>query len=285
MNYKKKYRYNKKSKNNKTCKKLKYKSKKNNLKNKSNKKYSRLQKRGGTNLEIFSINDIIPILSNYSNIYIAIGAKFQPDNYPPEIENTGIYQLVPEFILDQDVKTLIIIIDQFNEDELNKNKKVIEKRIRVRTEDEHKDEHKDELELNKTENKQIDYIIINQLLDRSIINKLKNLINVLDDSQNIYISNYVYFFNPNDSDIIIERQIDTLLDELLQQLKLKLGTETLPVNKNVYKWLGNIEPSYICRFNLYVVVSRQIALKKRVLNEVNVSQINKILSNNCIKIN
>lgn len=264
MNYKKKYRYNKKSKNNKTCKKLKYKSKKNKLKNKSNKKYSRLQKRGGTNLEIFSINDIISILSNYSNIYIAIGAKFQPENYPPEIENTGIYQLVPKFILDQNVKTLIIIIDQFNESELQINKDIIEERLRI--------------------NSEIDYIIINQLLDISIINELKNLINELNDSQNIYISNYVYFFSPNDADKIIDKQIDSLLNELLEQLKQKLGLETLPANKNVYKWLGNIEPRYICKFNLYSPILSQISIKKRLLNEVNKLQINNLLSKNCIKI-
>ena len=66
-----------------TIKRRKFSRRKRYIKKRHLKKY-----KGGVNLEISNIPAVIPILHNYSTIYIAIGAKFIKDNYPISL-NTG----------------------------------------------------------------------------------------------------------------------------------------------------------------------------------------------------
>jgi YidC/Oxa1 family membrane protein insertase len=75
--------------------------------------------------------------------------------------------------------------------------------------------------------------------------------------QNIYIADYVYYFTPNDIEKNNRIELDKLLDELLNILISKFGysePKELPINKNIYKWLGGIDPNYISKFYLYKVI-------------------------------
>ena len=87
--------------------------------------------------------------------------------------------------------------------------------------------------------------------------EIKNLINELNPEQNIYIADYVYYFTPNDIEKNNRIELDKLLDELLNILISKFGysePKELPINKNIYKWLGGIDPNYISKFYLYKVI-------------------------------
>ena len=199
---------------------------------------------------IYNIQDVLHILNNYSTIYIAIGAKYITSNYPSNVQNTGIYQLVPDFILNESFtnegsKTLIIIIDNFKEEELLFNNRVMKNILENIT--------------------NIDHVFINHLFDETIKNQIASLIQCIT-TQNIYIVDYVYFFNPNLTDEENSRVVNNLLNQLLELLVNRCGVENsfkLPPNKNIYKWLGNIEPNYISKFILYDYIWSHIGLAKR----------------------
>jgi hypothetical protein len=222
-----------------TNKRKKFSRRKRNIKKRHSKKY-----KGGVNLDISNIPDVIPILHNYSTIYIAIGAKFIKDNYPIPL-NTGPYQLAPQFILDEaskdlEYKTLIIVIDLFNEEEYRISNNSIKSNL-------------EDMEVLSN----VDYIFVNNLFDETICDQIKNLITELEPKQNIYIADYVYYFSPNPNDINNEKKLDKLLGELLELLILQFGfsnSKDLPINKNIYKWLGTIEPNYISKFYLYGLI-------------------------------
>jgi hypothetical protein len=216
---------------------------------------------------INNITDVIPILNNYSTIYIAIGAKYITANYPLNITNTGMYQLVPEFILNksftnEESKILIIIIDKFNEEELINNNIVIRSILKDIT--------------------NIHYIFINYFFDENIKNQIHSLIENIT-IQNIYIVDYVYFFNPNPKDEKNSKTIDNLLNQLLILLVNKYYIDSsfkLPSNKNIYKWLGNIDTNYISKFNFYTSVWCSLSLAKR---SKDIKKMNFYLSN-CLRI-
>lgn len=244
-----------------TIKRRKFSRRKRYIKKRHLKKY-----KGGVNLEISNIPAVIPILHNYSTIYIAIGAKFIKDNYPISL-NTGPYQLAPQFILDEsskdlESKTLIIIIDLFNEEEYRINNNAITLNLE---------------DMNLLFN--VDYIFVSNLFDETICNQIKNLITELKPEQNIYIADYVYYFSPNPNDINNEKKLDKLLGELLDLLIVKFGfskPHDLPINKNIYKWLGSINPNYISKFFLYSFIHsywREAVLRK------NKKQIDKFMEN------
>jgi len=244
-----------------TVKRKKFSRRKRYIKKRHFKKY-----KGGVNLEISNIPHVIPILHNYSTIYIAIGAKYIKDNYPIPL-NTGPYQLAPQFILDEsskdlESKTLIIIIDLFNEEEY----RVSNNTIKLNLEDMEVDSN-------------VDYIFVNSLFNETICNQIKNLITELEPEQNIYIADYVYYFSPNPNDINDEKKLDKLLGELLDLLIVKFGFSNptdLPINKNIYKWLGTIDPNYISKFYLYSIIYsfwREAKLRK------NQTQFNRFIKN------
>lgn len=200
--------------------------------------------KGGENLKNTDIINIVPILNNYSTIYIAIGGKYIQDNYPISL-NTGAYQLAPQFILDEasknlHLKTLIIIIDLFNDEEYEINNNLIKENLK-----------------NTNTFSNVDYIFINNAFDKSICNELKNLIDKLNTQQKIYIANYVYYFSPNLTENNNKIEVDNLLKELLNFLVVKCGVlneKNLPENKNIYKWLGSIDPNYISKLYLYDII-------------------------------
>jgi len=195
--------------------------------------------------EIQKIRYIIPKLSDYSTIYISIGCKYY-SAYPSDIENTGMSQLVPNFIIKEsyESKTLIIIIDKFHEDEFRENNTVIQNII------------------TNTETL-IDYIIINHYFDENIKIEVDNLINNLT-IQSIYIVDYVnFFYKANEREELILIMMKNLLHQLLTKMVSKYGTSKLPKNKNIYKWLGKIEPNYILEFNKYDLFALQINLAIR----------------------
>ena len=213
-----------------------------------NKKYIKMYKGGFEGIN--NISDFVPILNNYSTIYIAIGAKYITENYPSNVQNTGIYQLVPDFILNESLtiegsKILIIIIDKFKEEELVINNRVIKNILEGIT--------------------NIDYIFINHHFDESIKTQIASLLENIN-TQNIYIVDYVYFFNPNLTDEENSRVVNNLLNQLLELLVNKYNVDNsfkLPPNKNIYKWLGNIEPNYISKLFFYNIVWSNIGLAKR----------------------
>jgi hypothetical protein len=206
--------------------------------------------------EIQKIRDVITILHKYSTIYIAIGAKYHPDNYPLRT-NTGMYQLVPNFIFEQAVsnqetcsKTLIIIIDKFKPDELQINNKLIKNML-------------DGIESN------VNYIIVNHYFDEIIKDKIADLVSALTE-QKIYIVDYVYFFSemPTIAEQGTLKNIILLLKILVDIFKNKYGVEKpcqLPLDKNVFKWLGPIEPNYIVSVEKYQIISNALSydIKKR----------------------
>lgn len=206
--------------------------------------------------EIQKIRDVIPRLHEYSAIYIAIGAKYHPDNYPLRI-NTGMYQLVPNFIFEEavsnqetDSKTLIIIIDKFNPDELLINNILIKNIL-------------DGIVTN------VDYIIVNHYFDEIIKDEIENLVSAITE-QKIYIVDYIYFFSerPTKAEQETLKNITLLLKILVDIIKKKYGIEKpsqLPLNKNVFKWLGPIEPNYIVPVEKYQIISNALSydIKKR----------------------
>jgi len=192
--------------------------------------------------EIQKIINVIPYLTNYTTIYIAIGAKYHNDNYYPRgFTNTGDYQLVPEFIkneafLNEESKVLIIVVDEFKPDELIINTNKIKERL-----------------YNIDSN--INFIIVNHYFDDAIKNQIINLINMIT-IQNIYIVDYVYFFA---EELTIKEEdnlknMKILLTELLDLLKNKYGFNDLPCNKYIYKWLGSIDVNYISTLDFYNLV-------------------------------
>jgi hypothetical protein len=224
-----------------------------------NKKYKKMYKGGEGEEEIQKIRDIIPRLSEYSTIYISIGGKYY-SSYPSDFKNTGMSQLVPDFIIKEsyELKTLIIIIDEFKEEELIENNNVIQNII-------------------TNTQTQIDYIIINHYFDEEIKIEIDNLIDRLT-TQNIYIVDYVYFFyTANKREEIILITIKELLNQLLTKMIHKYGTSELPKNKNIYKWLGKIDPDYILEFNKYEIFSPRISEALR-----NLKSAKKPLSTNMI---
>jgi hypothetical protein len=212
---------------------------------------------GGENISPEHINPeiiipglIIPKLAEYSTIYISIGGKFIIHNYPFK-PNTGEYQLVPQFIVDEalyspESKFLIMIIDSFRaeENELNDNIMALNYRLHLYG------------------FKNIDYVLINHLLDESIKTQLQQLIEHINPEQNIYIVDYVYYFNPIEKDIKNRKDLDKLMKELVISLVNKYGLEPkdLPNNKNIYKWLGTVEPNYISKFINYDLINTVIHL-------------------------
>jgi hypothetical protein len=192
--------------------------------------------------EIQKIIDIIPYLTNYTTIYISIGSKYHNDNYYPKgFTNTGAYQLVPEFIkneafLNEESKVLIIIIDEFKPDELLMNTNKIKERLY-------------DIDSN------VNFIIVNHYFDDAIKNQIVNLINIIT-TQNIYIIDYVYFFaeEPTIKEQDNLKKMKILLTELLDLLKNKYRFSDLPHNKNIYKWLGLIDVTYISNLDFYSLV-------------------------------
>ena len=206
--------------------------------------------------EIQKIKDVITRLHEYSTIYIAIGAKYHPDNYPLRT-NTGIYQLVANFIFEESFsnqesgsKTLIVIIDKFNPDELIINNRLIKNMLHG-------------IETN------VDYIIVNHYFDEIIKDEIANLVSAITE-QKIYIVDYVYFFSerPTIAEQETLKKIILLLKQLVYIFKKKYGVEKtsqLPLDKNVFKWLGPIEPNYIVPIEKYQIISNALSydIKKR----------------------
>lgn len=206
--------------------------------------------------EIQKIRNVITTLHKYSTIYIAIGAKYHSDNYPLRT-NTGMYQLVPNFIFEQAVsnqetgsKTLIIIIDKFKPNELQINNRLIKNML-------------DGIQTN------VDYIIVNHYFDEIIKDEIANLVSAITE-QKIYIVDYVYFFSemPTIAEQETLKNIILLLKILVDIFKNKYGVEKpyqLPLDKNVFKWLGPIEPNYIVSVEKYQIISNALSydIKKR----------------------
>ena len=231
-------------------------------------------------VEYYSIDKIIPILVNYSSIYIGIGAKSYSSNYVPEVENTGIYQLVPSFLINETFdldrvikKKLIIIIDEFiNSEEVNYNKNNILHRIR--------------------DISNIEYLIINSKYDENIHRQVINVISNLEINQNIFICNYVCFNDPSRNELRITNEINLFMNQLQIRLIDKLmltKPEELPKNKNVYKWLGFFEPRFVCKIDNFDYRFHKLrplfeTLKNDPKNKSTISKLIPLLEENCLKI-
>jgi hypothetical protein len=213
------------------------------------------------------IYSVYKILENYSTIYIGIGAKYYT-NYPISL-NTGINQQVPSFLLSSEEKKLIIIIDSFNGEELIDNTNKIEDTIKGRTD--------------------IDYLFINSLFEDNLLKELRKLINDwLSPEQNIYIVSYVSYYNVGNGRII--QNMNRLLEIIKKTLEEKLDETILPSNKNVYRWLGYIEPTHICKLNNFDETSDKVQhlvlnLESDPKNQSLIDKINSIYEENCLKIN
>lgn len=321
--YKKKYNTTKKiykMKKNKNKNKHKNKlKKKHNNKCKSKKKITlnikryKKQKAGEKILyENYNIFNDIEISEKYHTIYIAIGAKY--NNYNNSMFNTGIYQLVPQLFnitsmgsddyrddttnvnkinwydkpfddIYENKKILIIVIDQFTQEELINNEGIINFRLeRIETVS------------------VVDYVIINQYLNDSLTDDIKNLINNLDlkkEKTNLYICDYIYFFSPNEIETNILKYINSKLNELYDLLLERyikcnniltdnLKLVELPDNINVYKWLGPINPCIVVKYNLYEQIKAAIIIlnKNMVITSDNCNKMkyNKTILKNSIKI-
>lgn len=259
-------------------KKLKKKNK--SLRKKTYSKKSRKELKGGADLGELEISDIIQIVNEYSTIYIAIGAKYQPNSYPIKI-NTGPNQLIPDFIWKDDVsRQLIIIIDEFNAEQLDFNKNYVHESL-----------------VDRREN--IDYVFINSLYNTHIQDQIIELVTNLTSDQNIYICNYVYYFapTPNPSEVSERNKVENLLKDLrLGLFKNKYG-DILPKNKNIYKWLGAIEPNYICEltpagtpmimpFEITTVINSIKRMIDRGLapKENHIEKVREFINQNCLRI-
>lgn len=208
--------------------------------------------KGGTQLEQTTIPELLPILHEYGTIYVGVGAKYTPDNYPIA-NNTGPYQLVPDFTLfflpettTLNSRVLIIIIDKFDETELALNIRKIESRI--------------------DEFNNIDYVIINSIYNKSINDQMIQLINTVNmDSQDIIIADFIYYFSPNEQDMANREYLDTLFNILLKSLTEKVNVKDamyLPKTKNIYKWIGKIKPNLIVTFPFYDLISGKLITER-----------------------
>lgn len=209
------------------------------------------------NLQISLKNWIIdmPYINNFDFIYISIGGKYFKKNYPLNL-NTGLNQLIPSFLKDENV--LIIVIDKFNNEELETNINYIKFQIN-----------------NNYQLIPINYniIIINNYLTQILANYLIKFLNDFNIKQKLMICNYVYYLNgiPNkieENNII---QIENIL-------KYIVNYNDKQFKDNVFNWLGNYNPKYLCSYYFTLQVKLFLKIPFNLLN----SQQKKFIKSNII---
>lgn len=204
----------KKNKRNKRTK-IKYKKSISKKRAKHIKKGLKLKGGGRLNMIVKPNFEDIPNPNNYNLIYIAIGAKYNK-NYPSGIQNTGPYQLMPNFLTG---KSLIIIIDTFSEEELEINMDIIRQQY-----SDNKDSSIDDF----------DVIIINHIFDIEISNNIIDFLSTKENTKtNLWICNYVVFLSsePKPNELVIEENVSRDCKYIAEANDKKL-------EKNVYKWMG-----------------------------------------------
>ena len=252
----KRYNYNKTKKNNSKTKvksriKVKYRIKTKSKKFRKNKRihknhYKRIQPLKGGDIKGIHVKnnfEDIPNANDYELIYIAIGAKYHT-NYPSNMINTGEYQLMPNFLT---VKSLIIIIDTFSDEELELTKSTIRNQY---------------LNSKDSEVDNFDIFIINHLFDREISEKIVRFLSTRENTKiNLWICNYVVFLSPTPSPM--EKEIEKTVD---QNCNYIANINDKQLEKNVYKWLGNFNyPKILSNKSNYISVL--YILSKRSLNQ------------------
>jgi len=168
-----------------------------------------------------AIIDLLP----YEKLYISIGGKYSGEpKFPTNGEDypsNAIYQIIPEFLMSyrdsllEDGKTLVILVDNFNNDEnISVNTELISKRI-------------------KESNKTIDVIILNLLFNKNNINIFIEKIStyaknyIKDFLKNFMICNFIRFV------VSSENTVNTLIIE-----KMYIELKYYNLGDNFYIWFG-----------------------------------------------
>ncbi len=163
---------------------------------------------------------------NSQYVYTSFGSKINNDfvttSFPVNntFYNNALYQMIPQFlrILSIEIPILIIIIDDFHDEELrNKNIKNIEKI--------------------SEQYQNIDIIIINELTTSQQVNRIFHII--LDHLVKYYIlttkclfSNFIRFRQPNNYEIIYETEIPKSIQRTLDEFS------SGKYDKCFYQWYG-----------------------------------------------
>jgi hypothetical protein len=159
----------------------------------------------------------LPNPNEFEQIYIGIGAKFYKSNYPIG-ENTGAFQLYPNFV-DSEKSTLIIIIDPQLDMEVETQRYVESSILRNR-----------DVFLHNTT-----YVMIKAPFNKTMFAKMISYLEQKPSVDNLWICSFVSFMSPNG----IEKGIENIIDAFFEN-------KVMPYKNNSYKWLGYKQP-YILR--------------------------------------
>ena len=202
------------------------------------------KKQIGGNINVDVMDDMPDLTGkNYEQIYIAVGAKYET-NYPSTLENTGLYQLLPSFIMSQ--HNLIIIIDVFSPDELERNKTMILQKYNR----------------NYDDMIHIDFIIINATFDQIMADKILHYVSARPTAietdiplhLQLVICDYVVFLSPMPTRT--ENDIENDINKCFVYM-----SKTLP--NNVYKWIGNMNTHLVAKIAWYDVVKYKLSSLSR----------------------
>lgn len=158
-----------------------------------------------------------------NNVYLSIGTKYHKDVVNEKFNNNGYNQILPSFLRNNENKSLVIVIDTFNENELDNIYMDLE--IMTSTND-------------------IKYVVINHFCTKKNIKiLLQTIVELLEkfnvDQHHFIIANYIRFYNnPNIFEVESERDVPVSIQEQLDNL-----------NEGKYKgcfyqWFGYREKFY-----------------------------------------
>ena len=172
-----------------------------------------------------SVFDELPNPNEFEQVYIGIGAKFYKSNYPIG-ENTGAFQLYPNFV-DSAKSALIIIIDP-QLDVAIETQQYVERSILG---------YRDVSLQNTT------YIMINAKFNKTISAEMISYLEQRPSVDNLWICSFVSFMSPNG----IEKGIENNIDAFFQN-------KDMPYKNNSYKWLGYKQPFIIRKYSYSEII-------------------------------
>jgi hypothetical protein len=173
--------------------------------------------------------------NTYSQIYIGVGAKWHSYKYHKTAREISSSQLIPSFIDGDPDKILVILIDTFDEDELAQTQRMIYSSVQVK--------------------------ILNHLYDRTIQTDLIAFLQPFTETKQLYICNYVKFYNmPN----ISERDNRDSVAQLFEELSVIYPN-------SVYEWMTQTKYLIKTKYKILLGNFETVRLQTKKVNGENVS--------------
>jgi hypothetical protein len=174
--------------------------------------------------------------NTYSQIYVGVGAKWH--SYKYDDINAGKIsssQLIPSFIDGDPDKILVILIDTFDENELAQTQRMIYSSVQVK--------------------------ILNHLYDRTIHTDLIAFLQPFAETKQLYIGNYVKFYNmPNISERANRDSVAQLFEEL-----------SVIYPNSVYEWMTQTKYLIKTKYKILLGNFDTVRLQTKKVNGENVS--------------